>query len=203
MCCRGAPPALCCSSTSSQQTVNLGPLLFQLCVCVEVRSCVLSADLRLCCVLCAVCCVLCVVCPSLTQTLLKQAHKICSQMFVWCKSEQIRRCSRTLAALFARLGANMFNVLVCRYLFSCCGASFTYRETQRESRAAAGAQGAQGQAGIDQAAQLISWSMAVIGQGFDYLGFFLLFKYSKIFLLTWFHLDDSQRPERNKTTRYY
>ena len=41
-------------------------------------------------------------------------------MFVWCKSEQIRRCSWTLAALFARLDANMFNVLVGRYLFSCC-----------------------------------------------------------------------------------
>lgn len=32
---------------------------------------------------------------------------------------QIRRCSWTLAALFARLGANMFNVLLGRYLFSC------------------------------------------------------------------------------------
>lgn len=43
-----------------------------------------------------------------------------AQMFIWCKSEQIRRCWWTLAALFARLGANMFNVLVARYLFSCC-----------------------------------------------------------------------------------
>lgn len=41
-------------------------------------------------------------------------------MFVRCKSEQIRRCWWTLAALFARLGANMFNVPVHRYLFSCC-----------------------------------------------------------------------------------
>lgn len=30
------------------------------------------------------------------------------------------RTNPPLAALFARLGANTFNVLVCRYLFSCC-----------------------------------------------------------------------------------
>ena len=51
------------------------------------------------------------------------------QMFVWCKSEQIRRCWWTLAALFARLGANMFNVLVGRYLFSCCKFIYINRET--------------------------------------------------------------------------
>lgn len=54
-----------------------------------------------------------------------------SQMFVRCKSEQIRRCWWTLAALFARLGANMFNVPVHSYLFSCCELHL-HRERGRE-----------------------------------------------------------------------